>query len=53
MATKILEDSMHLFVESCQELGITKETMYDKLVEKYRMNQEEAQRALASYWKSE
>ena len=48
-----LEDSIRLFVESCQEFGIAKEAIVDKLAEKYRLEPEEAGKMVEMYYKQE
>lgn len=50
-AEQKLENTIRLFVESCQEFGASKEALVNKLVEKYQMESEEAKRKVERYWK--
>lgn len=50
---KRLEDSIRLLVESCQELGITKVAMVEKLMENAQMSREDAEKEVLLYWKRE
>ncbi len=50
-ATQKLKNSVRFFVESCQELGIEKVTIKDKLIFKFCMDGDSAERAIIKYWK--
>ena len=52
-AEQKLEDSIRLFVESCQEFGIAKEEIVAKLAEKYQLELEEAGKMVEMYYKKE
>ncbi len=45
------EESIRLFVESCQELGISQISVKDKLVVKFGMDADSAKQAMVNYWK--
>lgn len=45
-----LIESTKIFIETCQELGISKEDTASKLVEKYHLSAADAERSLADYW---
>ncbi len=43
---------MQKLIETCQELGITRDTIADKLMEKYAVSEAEARQQLERYWKN-
>ena len=45
------EAVMQGIIETCQELGVSKEVARDKLIEKYKMSQVEAEQETEKYWK--
>ena len=51
MAQK-LDDSTRLFVESCQELGATKEILAEKFAEKFQVERNIAIQTVERYWKT-
>ena len=51
MAQK-LDDSTRLFVESCQELGATKEILAEKFAEKFQVERNIAIQTVERYWKA-
>jgi len=50
-ATQKLEDGIRLFVESCQELDISKAAIREKLVAKFDLDIDSADQAIAKYWR--
>lgn len=52
-AEQKLVDSIRLFVESFQEFGIAKVQVVDKLIEKYQLEPEEADKMAEMYYKNE
>ena len=50
-AEQKLEDCIRLFVESCQEFGISKASIKDKLAAKFDLDKDSAAQAIASYFK--
>ena len=48
---KKLEDSIRYFVESCRELGISRDSIKDKLVGKFDLDMDSASLAIADYFK--
>lgn len=50
-AERQLEDNTRLFIESCQELGITKAAIIDKLLVKFCMDRDSVDRVITNYWK--
>ena len=51
-AEEAVRSSIRLFVESCQELGISQTSIMDKLVAKYDLDMDAANQAIANYWKT-
>ena len=51
-AENAIENGICFFVESCQELSIPQEIIFDKLIEKYQLTPETATQKLEQYWKS-
>jgi len=45
-----LMESTRIFIETCQELNISKEDAASKLIEKYHLSADEAERSLTDYW---
>ncbi len=49
----IIEEGIQLMIESSQEFGIAKDAVCAKLIEKYKIDAEQAQRYIESYWNDE
>lgn len=45
------EAAIQSTIETCQELGATKEVALNKVMEKLKLNRIEAEKKLAEYWK--
>ena len=52
-AEQRLESIVRLFVENCQELGVSKETIMSKIQEKHQMSSDEVWKIVEEYWKKE
>lgn len=48
-----LEQGMKAFIEICQENALPRETVFDKLAEKFSLSSEEADKFMEKYWTAE
>ena len=52
-AEQRLESIVQLFVENCQELGVSKENIVSKIQKKHQMSSDEVWKIVETYWKKE
>ena len=46
-----VENSMRMFVNDCRKAGMMRKDAVEKLTEIYQLDSEEAEKAMAIYWK--